>query len=205
MKKLAVTIAFALFFCSFAAAQANGKIAGVEKTPENAFRLLELMDMRAFNFDLSGLGGGDTMAVYIDEKSDSGVRRVRRFVVGPVTDVDFLSVYIVPRQDSQVGFTFDVKDMGSFTFGQKLYPAQNAKTPQYAAVAYDLSKATESRTDIPLILYASYWWDGDFGAHRFCFEDGCINIDVLDADTPESDLAIIPHYYVVGIELQKTE
>ena len=48
---------------------------------------------------------------------------------------------------------------------------------------------------IPLVLYGSFWYDKDFGFHRFCGENE------LNPDMSSEILKYIPHYYIIGIEV----
>ena len=48
---------------------------------------------------------------------------------------------------------------------------------------------------IPLVLYGSFWYDKNFGFHRFCGENE------IDPDMSSEILKYIPHYYIIGIEV----
>lgn len=53
----------------------------------------------------------------------------------------------------------------------------------------------ESGKDIPLVLYASYWYDSQVNLYRLCGEEE------IDPDMSTPILKNIPHYYVIGIRL----
>lgn len=48
---------------------------------------------------------------------------------------------------------------------------------------------------IPLVLLGSAWYDKNIGSHRFCGEDK------IDPDMSTKILQHIPHYYVIGVEI----
>ncbi len=48
---------------------------------------------------------------------------------------------------------------------------------------------------IPLVLLGSVWYDKDFGIHRFCGENE------ISPDMSSEILKYIPHYYIIGIEV----
>lgn len=48
---------------------------------------------------------------------------------------------------------------------------------------------------IPLVLFGSWWYDKDFGIHRFCGEKE------INPDMSSRILKYLPHYYIIGIEV----
>lgn len=52
---------------------------------------------------------------------------------------------------------------------------------------------------IPLLLFGSFWWDEQFGVHRFCGDNE------IDPDLSTEILKYIPHYYVIGVEIKPAE
>ena len=48
---------------------------------------------------------------------------------------------------------------------------------------------------IPLVLYGSFWWDNDAGCTRCCGES------VIAPDFSSEILKYIPHYYIIGVEI----
>lgn len=52
---------------------------------------------------------------------------------------------------------------------------------------------------VPLVLLGSAWYDTNFGIHRFCGEN------VIDPDFSTGILQNIPHYYVIGVEINPVQ
>jgi hypothetical protein len=50
---------------------------------------------------------------------------------------------------------------------------------------------------IPLVLLGSAWWDTKFKVFRFCGENE------INPDMSEKFISEIPHFYVIGVEVQK--
>lgn len=48
---------------------------------------------------------------------------------------------------------------------------------------------------IPLVMFGSFWYDKKYGFHRFCGENE------IDPDMSSEIFKYIPHYYVIGIEV----
>ena len=52
-------------------------------------------------------------------------------------------------------------------------------------------------TFIPLLMYASFWWDAEHNIYRFCGDSE------LTRDMSSSLLKDSPHYYIIGVEFNK--
>lgn len=59
-------------------------------------------------------------------------------------------------------------------------------------------KASELKAGqfIPLVMYGSFWYDKEFNIFRFCGEDE------IDPDMSTEILKFIPHFYIIGIEIE---
>lgn len=65
---------------------------------------------------------------------------------------------------------------------------------QYYAKPFKTGEITSGQF-IPLVLFGSMWYDKDFGIHRFCGENE------ISPDMSSEILKYIPHYYIIGIEV----
>ena len=65
---------------------------------------------------------------------------------------------------------------------------------QYYAKPFKTGEITTGKF-LPLVLFGSMWYDKDFGIHRFCGENE------IEPDMSSQILKYIPHYYVIGIEV----
>jgi hypothetical protein len=119
-----------------------------------------------------------------------------------------IGLFIVPQSDStsQLGFNFYGAMSGGFP-PLKLRPLENLDfagdrsgyTYLYDIRPFKIRFSAEQKQRVPLLLYGSFWWDEKNRIHRFCGESE------IEPDLSSEILESIPHYYVVGIEVEKME
>ena len=102
--------------------------------------------------------------------------------------------------DSLKNIRIEVDGMGEYRKGLKLKPLKDSKSEKlfyrYESRPFTLDKFEEGKF-IPLVFFASYWVDVEFGFFRFC---GAMEIGPgMESDYIENT----PHYYVIGVEINK--
>jgi hypothetical protein len=111
-----------------------------------------------------------------------------------------IGLFIVPRNDStsRMGFSFYGAMSGGFP-PLKLRPLDNRDPAEYMydVRPFKISPTAEKRQRVPLLLYGSFWWDEKYGVHRFCGESE------FEPDLSNETLKQVPHYYVIGVEVEK--
>ena len=103
--------------------------------------------------------------------------------------------------DSIRPILIEVENMGSSSPSLKMFPQyenndsiNGKKLFQYLTRPFKTGEITTGKF-LPLVLFGSIWYDKDFGIHRFCGEKE------IDPDMSSKILKYIPHYYVIGIEV----
>lgn len=82
----------------------------------------------------------------------------------------------------------------------KLYPVGKDNTYFYQTIPFLLAEVVRAdNQEIPLVLYGSGWEDTRYDVVRFCGESE------IDLEKKVDILSKIPHHYVLGLELKKTE
>ena len=127
--------------------------------------------------------------------------------VGPIYDLDKgiltlgekISIGFAPLADSLKTLNMMVENIGAVRRPLTLKP-QIASTgkEEYMYDHFPFS-VDEIRLGefIPLVMFGSYWFDEEAGYFRFCGESE------LEADMSSKILSLIPHYYVIGINVTK--
>lgn len=204
-----------------------------ENTREEIFGMLELMGAEAWRFDLSAFSDAEyRFNPYFDEyvagekvEKEDELRYTlpsnwrqrfqdpddwNKFIAekNPKLSADgqkFLSfenmgMFIAPKNDSTKMVQISFYGGGALSAPLKLRPLRNTEeAPRYS---YDcrpfIIKPLEAEKQrVPLLLVGSYWWDEKFGVHRFC------GVNEFAPDMTDEELKFIPHYYVIGVEIEK--
>jgi hypothetical protein len=103
--------------------------------------------------------------------------------------------------DSTVIFNFQFTESIHIDSRLLLKPIEVPGQPEerdykYEPRPFKLVAPFEKEKIIPLVLYASYWYEAETGAYRFC-GDGSIKPDLSSDVVKET-----PHFYVLGIRLK---
>ncbi len=202
-----------------------------ENTREELFGMLRLMGARAWRFDLCALSDTEYLfKSFIDEYVDGervkesefniNVTNWRKRFPDPDDWRKFLArknprlsadgekylafedmgVYIAPKNDSTMITHIDFYGGGALSSPLKLRPLKNTEdNPRYS---YDyrpfkIEPFKFGKQRIPLLFVGSFWWDERFEVHRFCTENE------FEPDLSNEDIKLIPHYYVIGVEVEE--
>ncbi|MGN1219385.1 MAG: DUF5041 domain-containing protein [Candidatus Cryptobacteroides sp.] len=107
------------------------------------------------------------------------------------------------NDSTAVGRVF-VENQGSFGFNLALKPVNhegafdNDVVYKYKPIPFTASAFEEGKY-IPLVSYASFWYDSKFKIIRFC------GAAELDPDMTTYILKETPHYYVIGVIFNKAD
>lgn len=133
----------------------------------------------------------DITAEEMDDPERGIFRMAKRFMIGFTPAVN----------DTIRPIIIDIENMGTQNPQLPLQPqyqnndnVNGKKFYQYYARPFKTSEFTTGQF-IPLVLFGSMWYDKDFGIHRFCGEN------VISPDMSSKILKYIPHYYIIGIEV----
>lgn len=111
-----------------------------------------------------------------------------------------MSVYITKPNDSTAMFTINIPSVLKTNKRVQLRPVGEEKMYLYDPRPFKFNPASETESiNIPLIMYGSYWFDARYNVIRMCGERE------IDPEMKAEILDKIPHYYVVGIELNKVK
>ena len=120
---------------------------------------------------------------------------------GVYTHARKMTIGFMPsKTDSTKSLRINMEGEGEQVLGLKLKPLKDPKTDKqvyfYESRPITLDKFEEGKF-IPLVFFASFWLDGEYGFFRFC---GAMEISpTLESDYVEDT----PHYYVIGVEIHK--
>ena len=112
-----------------------------------------------------------------------------------------LTIGLMPsKADSLKSIRINMEGMGEFGKRLDLKPLKDPKSDErfyhYEGRPFTFDKFEEGKF-IPLVFFASFWVDEEFGFFRFC---GAMEITpALESDYVENT----PHFYVIGVEINK--
>lgn len=120
-------------------------------------------------------------------------------VTGLIDQISRIGISIAPETDSTViaRISFGKYGISQVLKQQPIIRYKEGQQIIYRAYGTRPFKIEtfESGKDIPLVLYASYWFDPQANLYRQCGEEE------IDPDMSTPILRYIPHYYVIGIRL----
>lgn len=232
MKKQFILLAFAIscFTLSMHGQEANQpKIKSSEIEIADIVSALEMNDYRFARFDLSEFLSGDyIVSFYIQEFDGKNLKNLENFNIGknrmPITDIpedqreeamkskglskdaayfrqlESLSVYFIPKTDSTITIAVNMPEFGKYS---KVLKLKQIVTPKYSMYMYDTRPFQigdmKLGENIPLLMYGSGWWDEKSNICRMCGER------FLKPDLSGEIMKNIPHYYIVGIKIDKQQ
>ena len=119
---------------------------------------------------------------------------------GIVRQSEKITIGVSPaNSDSVQKIKFTVEEMRSGNRMLKLRPlkiADSSRHYHYSHRPFKINSFEEGKF-IPLVLYASYWFDEQNGFFRFCGEKE------IEPDMSSEILKFLPHYYVIGVEIKR--
>lgn len=231
MKKHLITMCFCLAGVCSLPAQESPKVAPSEPLLSDVCNALATLDIHLFRFDLAAfLSATYTIGLYIDEyENGHRSRRVRTIWLGknrlslndiPEEERDEarrsgrvaegesewvnlreLSLYITKPNDSVATFTAAQAPNGAKAWQNvKLRAVEGTSRIYYQVRPFSLDPVPAAvPMNVPLLLYGSAWLDRERNVMRFCGErciDPAMQAQLLDR---------LPHYYVIGLEFEKTD
>lgn len=109
-----------------------------------------------------------------------------------------MSIYLVPKSDSVTKLVLEIPEYGRFTPLMKLKPIV---TPDFTFYMYESRPfeltAINLGENTPLMLYGSGWFDPKHNVCRMCGERE------LKKDMSSEILKDMPHYYIIGVKIEK--
>lgn len=113
-----------------------------------------------------------------------------------------IGIYILPENDSVVTCRINLTDGATLSTPlplKELKPTSPRFRFSYEMRPFSVNEFNQSSSEIPLMLYASYWYDDKSYFYRFCGEK---MIDP-EMNSDSNILTYSPHYYVIGISVVK--
>lgn len=212
-------------------AQDSLRVSSRQPRLEDVLQVLEMNDVFIHRFDLrSLLKAHYDVFFYVDEYRHAEKQgRVRRFMFGP--NIESVESYpeedreavrkmfnLAPDEDEfevikDVTLTFRVVDdslayvsasssgLGMMAGEVRLYPVvpdQGDAFYMYSTRPFRLDAVADAdAVEIPLVFYGSAWYDKQAHITRFCGEDE------IDPQLQAQIVKDVPHFYVVGMGLEK--
>lgn len=205
MKNFFIAISFLLLF-SFNVMGQQVKHKDIEL--DDIMTLLNISGYELFNFDISDMSGKGYDLVFTTKEYAAGEEvSSTNFRTGRVRAENYVEkislAFLPPANDSTRVMRINLPDFASFaapTFKLKGLSMKgfDRKIYRYKIRPFKLGEIKNSEF-IPLILFASGWYDDVSNVLRFCVEKA------FDPDMSSPSLKKIPHYYVVGINFNLLE
>ena len=125
------------------------------------------------------------------EDAEKGIyKQAKKLVIG----------FIPSKVDSTQSVRMGLEGMGEMSKNLKLKPLKgpdsNKTFYHYESRPFTIDQFEEGKF-IPLVFFASYWLDEEYGFFRFC---GAMEVSpTLESEYVEET----PHFYVIGVEINK--
>lgn len=230
LKKILAAGLFCLSVSATAQEQATYEVERVEPKMEDILNIFKGMDIHLSRFDVSRfLDTVYRMEIYVKEyKNNQETGRVHHFDlqknIGSLNDfrqedwptlrqihqlsegekewvnIKEISIYIRKDQerDSTAFIQIAVPGLGDQSVPFAIYPADGKHFYSYNTRPFAIHAASPAdRLEIPLLLYGSSWAEPGTTFFRFCGESE------IDPEMKAEILTHIPHYYVIGLRLEK--
>lgn len=213
------------------AAQKKERSVEIIYPTDNVYNIFDAMGVKIAHFDLSALRDETyKLSLYIDEYlNGEKLERVfegyiignnwqelpkdadqrKEFIKKKNLDVprkatrwhiDKMSIYLVPKNDSISKIVIRTPRRNTI----KEVRLQAVPQYYYKLIRYDFRPfaiaplTDQQRQEIPLAIYNSFWFDPKIDICRSCYGD-------ITASMSEDVFTLSPHYYVIGIRLDKQE
>lgn len=211
---------FSLFVLTAVVSASAQEIRSREAGFEDFRELLTATGYESFCFDMSDFVTADcadyALTFRIKEYADGIEQTVFRGNVGRMKNVFFdeegkrhdfnidkINVGIYPAESDSLVYISCITTMGRDSKRLVKRPlrmpgGRDFERPLYASRPFAVAPF-EAGKFIPLVLYGSFWFDEPNNAIRFCGENE------IAPDLSSEIVGNIPHFYVMGIELQQVE
>lgn len=202
----------------------------VEPQLDDIYEVLKALNINMYRFDLSKyLNEVYDVKLYVDEYEDGkrikevgssrlgknikslkelpeemrdDFRKIKNVPEGKDEwdNIKEMSVYITKPNDSTAMFTINIPGVLKTNKRVQLRPVGEEKVYLYDPRPFKFNPAGKTDSiNIPLIMYGSYWFDARYNVIRMCGERE------IDPEMKAEILGKVPHYYVVGLELNKVK
>lgn len=202
----------------------------VEPQLDDIYEVLKALNINMYRFDLSKyLNEVYDVKLYVDEYEDGkrikevgssrlgkNIKSLKEFPEEMRDDfrkiknvpegkdewdnIKEMSVYITKPNDSTAMFTINIPGVLKTNKRVQLRPVGEEMVYLYDPRPFKFNPASETESiNIPLIMYGSYWFDARYNVIRMCGERE------IDPEMKAEILGKVPHYYVVGLELNKVK
>lgn len=120
---------------------------------------------------------------------------------GIYSQANNLTIGFIPSKvDSTQSVRISLNNMGEMRTPLKLKPIKVPKSDKqfysYESRPFVIDKFEEGKF-IPLVFFGSYWVDEKYGFFRFC------GTKEIGADMGQEYIESTPHYFVIGVEINK--
>lgn len=202
----------------------------VEPQLDDIYEVLKALNINMYRFDLSKyLNEVYDVKLYVDEYEDGkrikevgssrlgkNIKSLKEFPEEMRDDfrkiknvpegkdewdnIKEMSVYITKPNDSTAMFTINIPGVLKTNKRVQLRPVGEEKVYLYDPRPFKFNPAGKTDSiNIPLLMYGSYWFDARYNVIRMCGERE------IDPEMKAEILGKVPHYYVVGLELNKVK
>lgn len=214
MEKLnkTITTVFAIL-CVLSGWAQSADIKTAEPYIKDYIELLNQEGFQIFSFDVSSLNEGNYVITpevrsYPEGEKYDPFDMVIHYTNRDMTEngelvhaLDRINLSFTPsKNDSIRVMQFHVGNVGNRPFIFILHPIKNEDTGEME-ISYGFRQFKVDKINIggftPLLMYGSYWYDKDSHMLRQCGE-----MD-LEPDLSSAILKQIPHYYVIGFNVEK--
>ena len=134
-----------------------------------------------------------------EKKAAKAVGLTQGMKRGIIYRIDRINLGFLPNKaDSLMMFNAEFGNMGAYGKRLKLRPISTENVYEYEIRPFVIDNF-ESGKFIPLVALLSYWYDDEAKVIRCCGEP------MLKSDLSDEILENVPHYYIIGVTLDKID
>ena len=172
-----------------------------EPTISDYLPLLKAQGYVAYSFDTKEFVDRQVEPVVMEYVKGEEPRDVLGFSITMSLDEKLVIGFAPSDNDSTAIYTFNFSEGRGFHGRLNLRaiyaPEESTKSRYiYESRPFELVPPFKAGQFIPLVMYASYWYEPETGVSRFCGES------IIKPDLSSDIVKSIPHYYVLGIKLK---
>ena len=172
-----------------------------EPTISDYLPLLRAQGYVAYSFDTKEFVDRQVEPVVMEYVKGEEPRDVLGFSITMSLDEKLVIGFAPSDNDSTAIYTFNFSEGRGFNGRLNLKAIYAPEEPTksryiYESRPFELVPPFKAGQFIPLVMYASYWYEPETGVSRFCGES------IIKPDLSSDIVKSIPHYYVLGIKLK---
>ena len=172
-----------------------------EPTISDYLPLLKAQGYVAYSFDTKEFVDRQVEPVVMEYVKGEELRDVLGFSITMSLDEKLVIGFAPSDNDSTAIYTFNFSEGRGFNGRLNLKAIYAPEEPTksryiYESRPFELVPPFKAGQFIPLVMYASYWYEPETGVSRFCGES------IIKPDLSSDIVKSIPHYYVLGIKLK---